>query len=281
MDKKLLSLVLFSYNQRPYLPAAVASVLAQTYSPLQIILSDDASTDGSADHLVDIANRYTGPHEILLNLNPHNLGFAEHINQVVRKCRGELIIVAAGDDISEPTRAEALFQSWKQTNFASGSLYSSFQEIDEHGVRGKISGNNFSPAFPRMVRHFNDGVHGCTHAWTPDLFTVFGPLRSDVVLEDRAIPFRAVLIGKITFLPTPLVRYRRSPQSLSSTLGEGSKKIQTKRKIAVFKNALSDVRTAERRLLIPPPVSQWYQCLLQDAISDLDHKLRRVNSSGF
>ncbi|MEO5658257.1 MAG: glycosyltransferase, partial [Polaromonas sp.] len=43
----LVTFVLFAYNQKKFIAEAVNGALSQTYSPLQIILSDDASTDGT------------------------------------------------------------------------------------------------------------------------------------------------------------------------------------------------------------------------------------------
>ena len=47
-DKKpLVTVALFAYNSEELVGDAVESLLAQTYSPLEIILSDDCSTDGT------------------------------------------------------------------------------------------------------------------------------------------------------------------------------------------------------------------------------------------
>jgi glycosyltransferase involved in cell wall biosynthesis len=48
MDRPLISFMLFAYNQEHYIRRAVEAAMAQTYSPLEIILSDDASSDGTA-----------------------------------------------------------------------------------------------------------------------------------------------------------------------------------------------------------------------------------------
>ena len=45
MEKKLVSYCLFAFNQEKYINEAIKGALNQTYSPLEIIISDDCSTD--------------------------------------------------------------------------------------------------------------------------------------------------------------------------------------------------------------------------------------------
>ena len=59
--------VVIAYNQERYVADAVNSALAQTYSPLRIILTDDCSTDDTFRIMKDLAEKYDGPHEIILN----------------------------------------------------------------------------------------------------------------------------------------------------------------------------------------------------------------------
>lgn len=47
--KKLLSVIVAVYNVKPYISQCIDSICKQTYSPMEIILVDDGSTDGSGD----------------------------------------------------------------------------------------------------------------------------------------------------------------------------------------------------------------------------------------
>ena len=56
MDNKLISVVIPCYNRRDKLPACLFSVLGQTYSNLEVIVVDDASTDGTQELFENITD---------------------------------------------------------------------------------------------------------------------------------------------------------------------------------------------------------------------------------
>ena len=115
-DKPLVSIILFSYNQENFITEAVESLLNQTYSPLEIILSDDCSKDDTFNRMKRLAKAYKGPHKVKLNHNKKNLGVIAHMNKALNLTKGELIFAAAGDDISLPERCEKVVSYWLATN---------------------------------------------------------------------------------------------------------------------------------------------------------------------
>jgi hypothetical protein len=164
---------------------------------------------------------YHGPHVLVIRKNDHNLGLAAHINQVMSLVRGELVVVAAGDDISSPDRVSVVTQHWIDADRESGSIFSRFQVIDESG---KITRNEALTNKKRVTLGDRDlaktcsmivGTSGCAHAWTRDVFDLFGPINERIIQEDISIPLRSLLIGSVTFLPDELVSYRMITGSLS------------------------------------------------------------------
>ena len=61
---ELVSLVVMAWKQEALLPKVIAAAFAQTYQPLEIVLSDDASPDGSFAVMQEMAAAYRGPHLI-------------------------------------------------------------------------------------------------------------------------------------------------------------------------------------------------------------------------
>src|SRR5437867_3383186 len=83
------------YNGLPHLRSALGSLLKQDYPHLEIVISDNASTDGTSDYCralaqVDPRVRYTR--------NEHNVGPAENFRLALERSTGELFMWASHDD---------------------------------------------------------------------------------------------------------------------------------------------------------------------------------------
>ena len=65
-DQAVVTFALFAYNQDEYILEAAEGAFAQTYEPLEMILSDDCSSDGTLEVLQEMAATYDHPaHRIL------------------------------------------------------------------------------------------------------------------------------------------------------------------------------------------------------------------------
>lgn len=133
-EKPLLTYCLVTYNQEKYVRESVLSAFAQTYSPLEIVLSDDCSTDRTFEIMRELAAGYRGPHRIILNRNERNLGLGMHASKVWGELSsGRWLIGAAGDDISLPERAEAVARAAQQYPEAA-CIWSGCDFIDGEGA---------------------------------------------------------------------------------------------------------------------------------------------------
>lgn len=208
-ENQLITFALFAYNQEEVIRDAIKGILSQTYTPLEIILSDDCSNDRTFEIMQEMAREYIGPHHVRLNRNERNLGVGSHINKVMSMTKSELIVVAAGDDISTSDRVETLTNDWVSNGCVADSLHSSEIRMTENGdpmAERKPADPN--AASPSEVIYSSNPVIGATHAWTKRVFDRFGPLLPDLVIEDRAIRFRASLLGGAQYIDTPLVYHR-------------------------------------------------------------------------
>jgi glycosyltransferase involved in cell wall biosynthesis len=227
-NKPLISFLLGCYNQEAFVREAVEGALAQTYSPLEIIISDDCSTDRSFDIVQQMVAAYQGPHLVKLNRNGKNLGIGGNVNCAMELCHGELVVIAAGDDISLPQRTEVTYQAWEQFGRRPTSISSSYITISADGTERGIGGlrgdpNDASPLklltgdLVEFLATRRPVVCGCSHAWTPELFRYFGPLKSD--LEDLVLSFRSLAFGQMLYIQQPLVKYRRHGGNVSFFAG--------------------------------------------------------------
>lgn len=217
-DRALVTFALFAYNQERYIREAVEGALAQTYSPLEIILSDDCSSDQTFEIMRSVASEYKGPHRIVLNRNPSNMGTSTHVNRVVELSQARFLVFAAGDDISLPHRVDVLT---RELSDPVAVVYSSSTLIDEHGAALREESVHPDPnnenSYAYRARTYCRGVVGASAAYHKKIFERFGPLLPTTIAEDRALAFRGYAVGKVRFVNEPLVKYRTHERNVWST----------------------------------------------------------------
>lgn len=207
----LVSILLIAYRQRDSVGEALRGALAQTYEPLEIIASDDASGDGTWEALCAAAEAYAGPHRLRLNRNESNLGIGAHISHLAQMAQGELLVVAAGDDISMPQRVQRIVDAWLAHDRQPDLIASALADIDAEGrVHGEIVPTDLA-RYSTLTQWAAQPPHvvGAAQAWTKRLFDRFGPLPPGTVAEDLVMVFRAIGSGGAITLHEPLVQYRR------------------------------------------------------------------------
>jgi glycosyltransferase involved in cell wall biosynthesis len=95
----LVSCIVPVFNGALHLGETIESILAQTYRPIEVLVVDDGSTDGSAE----VAERYGDPVRVLRQANA---GATEARNAAVRVARGDLIAFLDADDLWSPEKLE-------------------------------------------------------------------------------------------------------------------------------------------------------------------------------
>ena len=207
----LVSMLLIAYRQADSVGAAIAGALAQTYSPLEIVISDDASGDGTWAAIQAAVAAYAGPHRLVLNQNPVNLGIGAHLSKLVALSTGELLFVTAGDDVSLPQRCARTVEAWLAQGRRPDLIASALVDIDTqgagHGLIQPADLSRWQSAADWIARPPH--VIGAGQAWTRRLFERFGPLPTGTVAEDLILVFRAIVSGGAITLTEPLVQYRR------------------------------------------------------------------------
>lgn len=210
-ENPLVTFVVLAYNQERYICEALKGAFAQTYSPLEIVLSDDCSTDNTYEIMVREAAAYKGSHRVVLNRNSENLNIGHHINKIGRIASGELIVLAAGDDISAPVRTEKLVKHWLEIGRPPAVLCSDFEPMDANSRQVVLSKERvYRGVFSKTAMARGDvRVLGATTAVSREIWSKFPPLASSVRHEDRVLPFRALLLsGVVELVDEKLVRYR-------------------------------------------------------------------------
>jgi glycosyltransferase involved in cell wall biosynthesis len=207
----MVSVLLIAFNQQHTVADAVRGVLAQTYTPLEIFLSDDCSSDGTFEVMRGIADAYQGPHKVIVRRNDANLGISAHLSQLAKLSRGELLVIAAGDDISVPHRCARLVDCWLRHDRRPDLIASDLADLDAQGrTHDQLSPTDLSTYHDvAMWLAERPYLVGAAHAWSRRLFDRFGEMMPGAMAEDRIMTFRAIMSGGACNLREPLVLYRR------------------------------------------------------------------------
>jgi len=105
-----ISIVMPTYNRMEYLRQAIDSVLAQTYSGWELLISDDGSKDGSRDYLSSL----TDP-RIKVHFQPKNLGQFRNLNFLFAQASYDVAQILCDDDYFADSGAlQRLVDQWNQ-----------------------------------------------------------------------------------------------------------------------------------------------------------------------
>lgn len=209
-DQPLVSIALCTYNGEKYLRHQLDSLIAQSYPNLEIIIVDDASTDGTIALLKEYQK---GNQNIRLILNEQNIGFNQNFKKAIELCTADFIAIADQDDIWELEKISLLVDNIGENLL----LYHDSSYMDQEGnFTGKsttshhrfVSGN----CAENLIYYNCISGHAClikkellslTPEFNPDFY------------YDWWLAYTAACTGKINFITEKLVRHRK--HSASST----------------------------------------------------------------
>lgn len=260
------SAILLCYNCENFIGEALQSALDQDCPPMQLIVSDDASTDKTTEVVRNILASYKGPHHIeFYQRSINSASKSAHLNTVFPLATGKFIVSFDGDDISEPFRVCRIMEAFT-TNPNAYAVYSSFSQIDDAGqlcsagnVPHPRKGEQASTWFARVDSY----AAGTTLAIRREVVEKFKNLDPEIN-EDIVLPFRASLLGNVIYLEDELVKARRHRASLTSDLGRFDSLARYRERIELGierarehqSSRLIDLRKATS--LMPERVSELY-----------------------
>ena len=126
----LVSVICLCYNQHRWVEEAIESVLRQTYPNIEIILADDASTDGSQVVIERIKARHP---QVKVLLSAFNRGNCKAFNEALREAKGVFVVDFAADDIMRPDRVEKQVKKFGELDETYGVIFTDADYIDGDG----------------------------------------------------------------------------------------------------------------------------------------------------
>ncbi|MBQ3333574.1 MAG: glycosyltransferase [Thermoguttaceae bacterium] len=278
------TVLLAAYNEEKYVQQAIEPLLAQQYQgELEIILSDDRSPDHTFEVMRRVASEYRGPHTVVLNQNPTNLGILGHFDYVARKLvHGDIIVFHGGDDIARPGYIQTVADAFLEHPEC---VYASFAFTPINEV-GEVIGPSSAGLGTGIQRFTRSDYFAGRFGWSGGPASAFrrevisrfaSPAPNRGAYQESLILYRSLCLGEVCFFKKDVIFYRRHNRSVSVSF-----KPQNRPELmeGVYRQAHTDVdRALEEHLL-----SEEEAALFHRSVDREDHfnRLRRLyESRGF
>jgi glycosyltransferase involved in cell wall biosynthesis len=204
-----ITVLLPTFGDGPFLPAAIDSILNQTFSDFELLVVDDGSTDDTAAFIASL-------HDPRLRVIRHrsNRGITASLNAGLDAAHGRFIARMDGDDIAEPQRLRCQFDFLERRPEV-GVVGSARRIIDEAGV---VVGEATAMVDDLSIRWKCLLGNPLPHPTVMLRRESVAELRYDAAFnaaEDYELWTRLLPTTRAANLPQPLLRYRRRGGSIS------------------------------------------------------------------
>ncbi len=200
----LVSVVLAAHDADRFLGAAVASILRQTFTDLELVVVDDGSQDGTPDLLASIAD----PRLVVLR-SEERQGLATSLNLGLDQARGRYVARLDADDVAMPDRLERQVERMRSSP-GLAVLGSAVCELDSGNRSGAVHAMPVSPLEVRWHLLFSSPFFHPSVLVDRELLEREG-LRYDpsyLESEDYELWSRLLVVGDGANEPEPLLLYR-------------------------------------------------------------------------
>jgi cellulose synthase/poly-beta-1,6-N-acetylglucosamine synthase-like glycosyltransferase/spore germination protein YaaH/peptidoglycan/xylan/chitin deacetylase (PgdA/CDA1 family) len=206
------SVVIAAYNEQPVIARTIRAVLRNHYEPLDIIVVDDGSTDGTYDDAV----RHFGDHPSVRLLRQENAGKSAALNRGIAAATGEIIIALDADTVFAKDTIERLVRH--------------FADARVGAVAGNVKvGNRINPlTYWQSIEYVTSQnldrrayaainsvsvVPGAVGAWRRDAITAAGGYTTDTMAEDMDLTWRIRRGGWRVATENAAIGYTEVPDS--------------------------------------------------------------------
>lgn len=192
----------------------VQTVLAQTYSPMEIVLSDQGSMDGTYEIIRKIAEDYRGPNIVRVLQCPYTefkgmAGLNMHLNWLNEQVTGDIVIMCSADDMNHPDRTKYTVEAFEKYNPSYVGTCVEYYN-DKYEFTGNVTGfevGTDKDCFVDPIRNINELIgSSASSAWAKDLYDKYGPLNG-VESQDMLLPFFATIERGIYYVNKRLHAY--------------------------------------------------------------------------
>ena len=205
-NDSLVSIALTTYNGEKFIREQLNSIYSQTYQNIEVIVTDDRSTDNT----VAILKEFRKSHGLKYSVNKENLGFVKNFERAVGECKGDYIALADQDDIWLPHKLQVLLQEIGTSSL----ICSDAQLIDENNNIIAESFQEFSTNYIQTDDQFRffvfrNFVTGCTTLIKKEVIEKALPIPHGIRYHDWWFALIASTLGGVAYCKQSLIQYRQ------------------------------------------------------------------------
>ena len=228
-SEPLVSVLVANYNYAHFLPVALDSLLAQTYSGFEVIICDDGSIDTSCE----VAASYSEKDTRIRLIRQPNGGVGKALNTAYAASKGDVICLLDADDYFMPQKLELVIERMRTPGV--GFVLHAMQVVDGEGrtIRQLPTRRQHEKGWiaDRVVQRGGRwrSMPASALAFHRDIADLLFPMPADSLLSlaDAYLYMLAPLFTEVDFIAEPLSAYRLHGANLTGTTAfslENSKK---------------------------------------------------------
>lgn len=280
------SLVVPSYNYARYLDERITSLLNQTFTDFELVITDDASTDNSRA----VIAKYAADHRIRTLYFEKNSGSVyQRWNDGGAVARGEFIMFPGADDSCHPTMLERLV-GLLDAHPGVGMAYSQVWITDSAGKRLHTKQYADDPGH-WAADYVNDGIDECRRylylrntiptasslLMRRKLYEEVGPWDVSLQLSaDWMLYAKMLLRAGIAYVADPLVEFRTHPRTSRSTSTKSLRHVDDDYRVTAFIARAVHLDEPRRERVREKMAALWAGYLLQGRGLNEPARLRAV-----
>ncbi len=230
---KTISVAMTTFNGARYLEEQVHSILNQTNPPIEIIISDDCSTDDTVQVIEKLKKQYP---VIKYVVNEERLGVINNFKKAVSLTGdSDFIALSDQDDTWMPEKLQKLSERLAVINKADKPcmVYSDMVVIDDHKMIrntsfwNELGQDGYRHCFETLL--FGNFVTGCTILMNRKMREYFSEMPDHVFMHDAWLSLIAYALGTADEIREPLVKYRSHETNLVFSKNAYKKKTRIQR----------------------------------------------------
>lgn len=215
----MVSIVICTYNQEDLIEYTIRSAIAQTYDDIELIVSDDSSTDRTLEKIMslkrEMENRYDN---IQIIHHEKNMGLSKNLKNALGQARGEWIKILYGDDLLTPESVAKCVQYIREHPQVS-MLHSAYYICDEKATYDSSINEPGEMFYPKQKEVTAEALFNDYFIISPTVFIkrdiYYNALDDRIGIDDWGTYLEVALKYNIGYLDYPTVYFRMMSNSMS------------------------------------------------------------------